>query len=111
MDQIIKAFLGIFLALTLAFAGMGLINLSIQEKNADVFLESVASQWEASNFMLSEEVLSANIPEGSDYRIDTKKAVSKGNNNVEYAVISMKYTANIPILGIKAEKELQRSIR
>ena len=111
MEQIVKAFTGIFMALLLSFTGIGLINISIQEKNADEFINCVASQWEASNFMLSEDTLSANIPEGYDYAISTEKAVSKGNGQVSYALIKMKYTTRVPILGIRAEKEISMSLR
>ena len=93
----------------MVFIGVGIMNTSIQAKNADATLDALASAWEASNFMLSEGELSSCLGEG--YELSTDKQVSAANGNASYATLKLRYKYEVPFLGIDLWRETQRSIR
>ncbi len=109
MEQVIKAFLGVFIAVMMIFAGIGVMNTSIQAKNADIMIDSIASAWEASNHMLTAGELSAGLSE--DYQLSIDTAKSAANGNVSYAIMKLRYKYRVPLLGIEMWRETRRSLR
>ncbi|MBO6215443.1 MAG: hypothetical protein J6N76_07900 [Lachnospiraceae bacterium] len=109
MEQIIKAFLGLYLILTMVVVGISVMNTSIQAKNADKVLDTLALAWEASDYRLTDEMLSKNLED--DYSVTTKKARSGANGKTEYATMTLRYKYRLPILGLDIDREISRSIR
>lgn len=111
MEQVVKAFIGLFIIFVVAFTGVGVINVSVQGRNANAYLDTISTQWEASNFTLSEAQLASNLPADGDYTLTVHKSVAAGNRNVSYATATLKYKYRIPLLGIEKEREISKSIR
>ena len=117
MEQIIKGFLGVFIAFVVAFLGIGMINTSTQSKNADEYLDAMATQWEASNFTMTKDQLIASVNGGDAGAMDNIRIVNleysrtPAVGRVKFASITMTYQYNVPILGVSEERTITKSIR
>ena len=110
MEQVIKTFLSVFIAMILMFICVAVTNVAIQSKNADVALDTAAAQWEASNYRLSQAELQT-IVNNPAYTVTLAKSTSASNKNTSYAVIKLSYKVTVPFIGLELDKETSRSLR
>ena len=112
MEQIFKAFTGLFVMLVMAFSAAGLIQTSITARNADSYLDAVAVQWEASNYTMSEEdFYHALSMDREDYRLVLSKYGTADSVKTGFATAALTYRIRIPVIGLSAERTITKCLR
>ncbi len=112
MEQIIKAFTGLFVMLVMSFTAIGIIMSSMAARKADSCLDTVALQWEASNFTLSEEDFYRSLDlNREEYALSLTKIPRKGSLKSGYASATLTYRYRIPVIGLETERKITKSMR
>ena len=109
MESIFKGFLGIFFLMIISFAGIGVIEASIEARNADAFLSESVSDIEAGHYN-SQVILACKEDAASrGYQLD----VSIVGNDVGECCGRAKlwYQYRVPVLGLKQTHEVVEDIR
>ncbi|MCR5452202.1 MAG: hypothetical protein K6F00_06190 [Lachnospiraceae bacterium] len=111
MENIIKGFLGMFFIVLTAAVGLGLISASIDSAAAERALDKYCARIENSHF--SDDVISACCIEasadGRELVIETSSRL--GENVISYGEAELRYTFNIPILGIEKDMSVKSPLR
>ena len=112
MEQIIKAFTGLFVILVMSFSAAGLIGASIMSRNADSYLDAVALQWEASNFTMTEADFyrTLNMDEEA-YRLDLTVSPGVDSLRTGFATARLTYTLRVPVIGLSTERSITKCMR
>ena len=128
MENVIKTFLSMFFIIILMILGIGVVNASIDGRNADSYLSSVVDQIEASNF--STRVIESQFDNTAALSINDEKTAfigkskeggykmtinvyrSSDNRTVKYGTCSISYNFSIPFLGkVGTARTLTKDIR
>lgn len=109
MEQIIKAYIGIFFVVLISVLGIGLIYTSIVSRNANNIANDYVSKIKNSN--LSQSVIDTCIKEinDSDSVYDKLEVnVISDKDNKKSGNLIFTYDYRIPILGLDSKKKIVR---
>lgn len=113
MEEIIKAFTGIFFTLLLAFIGISLISASVDARNAQAYMSEAVSEIASSNCATSAVSYYKDHAAEVDptYEFDVTGKTKSSSSERYYATATLSYDYTIPILGMKKEKVIVSEIR
>ncbi len=109
MESIFKGFLGIFFLMVISFTGIGVIEASIEARNADTFLSESVSSIEAGHY--NRQVISACMTDADSrgYQLDVEIV---GNDVGECCGRArLLYQYRVPVLGLRQTHEVVEDIR
>ncbi len=110
METIIKGFLSTFFSVILVVIGMQFLIATLQAYRAQSFMSEVTERISASHF--SKGVMEACKKDageaGYELMLDIQQ---RGNSNICYGSVVMKYDYKLPLFGIAKQHQLQAEIR
>lgn len=107
MENVVKAFLGLFFTVIIVFLGVTLIAASIDSRKAENFLESKCMEMKSSNYSTAIVNESKNEAIENDYELEVEIYGKKPN---QYGRCKLKYISTNPILKFKNENNLIKDI-
>lgn len=109
MESIFKGFLGIFFLMIISCTGIGVIEASIEARNADSFLSESVSSIEAGHY--NRQVISACMADAISrgYLLDVDISGNDAGECCGRARLSYHY--RVPILGLQQTHEVIEDIR
>ena len=106
MDSIIRAFLGVFLMLSITVLGVGILTASLSTRAAGTYMESCVTEIENSNF--APEVIAACEMEAArrGYKLSVYPKAQNGSAHTTYAALELSYEFSIPVIGLNRRQTL-----
>ncbi len=110
METIIKGFLSTFFSVILVVIGMQFLIATLQAYRAQSFMSEVTERISASHF--SRGVMEACKKDAGEAGYDLVLDIQqRGNSNICYGSVVMKYDYKLPLFGIAKQHQLQADIR
>ncbi|MBE5898271.1 MAG: hypothetical protein E7279_01560 [Lachnospiraceae bacterium] len=103
MENVIKAFLGIFFTFLCVFLGVLLITTSIDTRKADSYLEDASTRIESSNFSSSVVADVKKEASNNEYEVDVNVS---GIPPYQHGYITLKYKTTLPIINYTSERTI-----
>lgn len=107
MEQIMKAYLGIFFLLITGMVGIGVVTAGIQSANARSYHADIISEIECSNF--NDAVVAACVQQAkaSGYELKVKTLDYDAQGHVKIAEIILDYEYAIPVLNLVTDHQVR----
>ncbi len=111
MENVFKAFFGIFFMVAIVSLGTGILAASLTARDAEGFLRDCVIRIENSNF--SEEVMEA-CEEGAqerNFQLLIHPLAQEGTDRISYATCELTYEFSVPVIGLVREQKLYADMR
>ncbi len=109
MESVFKSMLGIFFLLVLSFAGVGLVEASIDSRSADSYLSRTVALIESSHYSNDFIKQRENDAKEKGYRLSVELYENELGECTGSA--SLKYKYNVSLLGLSQERTIRAEIR
>lgn len=107
MEQVIKAYLGMFFLLVTGMVGIGVVTAGIQSANARNYHADVISEIECSNFNEAVQAACRQQAASLGYDLQVKTMAYDAKGHVKRAEVILKYEYAIPVLNLVTDHQVR----